>query len=253
MFIKNKLENNEFCYNTLEQSFKFSTIGKGRRAANLVELNGNFEIPIVRTTTVYEQPAEKFNNILYKILDKIKEIHQNLKFNNALIEIYEEAYNSMRFHSDQALDLEPNSYICIFSCYKSLNNLRKLVVKNKFQNKIVDEILLDDSSIVLFSLDTNSTHLHQIKNVENEMNNTIEEKNNWLGITFRLSKTFVKFDETNMKIPMLIRSNKPLRLANEEEKKEFYRMRKNENNQIKFEYPELDYTISISDCLPISS
>jgi len=233
MFIKNKLENNEFCYNTLEQSFNFSTIGKGRRAANLVELNENFEIPIVRTTTVYEQPAEKFNN--------------------ALIEIYEEAYNSMRFHSDQALDLEPNSYICIFSCYKSLNNLRKLVVKNKFQNKIVDEILLDDNSIVLFSLDTNSTHLHQIKNVENEMNNTIEEKNNWLGITFRLSKTFVKFDETNMKIPMLIRSNKPLRLANEEEKKEFYRMRKNENNQIKFEYPELDYTISISDCLPISS
>ena len=39
--------------------------------------------------------------------------------------------STMKYHSDQALDLADNSYICIFSCYDNPINLRTLRIKNK--------------------------------------------------------------------------------------------------------------------------
>ena len=43
-----------------------------------------------------------------------------------------------------------------------------------------------------------------------------------------------------------------LRLANDKEKSEFYKLRSNENKLIEYVYPELDYTISKSDLMQIN-
>jgi hypothetical protein len=68
----------------------------------------------------------------------------------------------------------------------------------------------------------------------------------WLGITFRLSKTYIEFVN---EISYFYKTDKKLKLANEEETKEFYKMRQTENKSINFEYPEINYTISESDLL----
>lgn len=167
------------------------------------------------------------------IIDQIKEISQlPLKFNNAMIEIYDETYTKMKFHTDQSLDLLENSYICLFSCYKySDSNIRKLIIKNKNQ-LTTDTIDLHNNSFVIFSTETNKQFLHKI------IGNTKE----WLGITFRCSKTFIDKN-------LCFKNNKPIRIANELEIKEMYKYKSLENKTIDFNYPEIDYTLSSSDLI----
>ena len=149
----------------------------------------------------------------------------------------------MGFHTDQSLDLADDSYICLFSCYNnpSTKDIRKLKIKNK-TNNICSEVLLKHNSIVLFSLVTNHEHVHKIVLEENTENNL------WLGITFRLSKTFVKFTDN---IPYLYPDNIILRLANDIEKKEFIKHKGIENIKNNYIYPKIDYTIGISDLMNI--
>lgn len=55
-----------------------------------------------------------------------------------------------------------------------------------------------------------------------------------------------------MKIPYFHSSNLPLRMANDEEKSQFYKMRGTENKMIDFVYPDIiNFTISPSDFLPV--
>ena len=77
-----------------------------------LDTNNNL-IPIVRTTTMYKNAASTFLPILDDIIKKITS-GDNLKFNNALIEISDNNYRSMTFHSDQSLDLDDDSYMYIF-------------------------------------------------------------------------------------------------------------------------------------------
>ena len=227
-----------FSYQDLIGSVKFEEITKGRCGAVIATLNNN-TIPIVRTTTKYNNPIQPFGNIHYKLIENIKKISVNeLSFNNALIEIYDSKYKSMGLHTDQALDLADNSYICLYSCYDDCKNSRTLNIVNKTTNK-KSEIILEHNSIVLFSLETNKNFLHQIV-----FNNN--SQNNWLGITFRLSKTFINFIN---EIPYFYNSERILKLANNEETKEFYKLRKNENTNIDFKWPNLDYTINKSDLI----
>lgn len=227
-------------FDELANATSFEDITNGRKGAVLVDCNNNL-IPIVRTTTAYNEPAQKFLPIHYGLIENIKKVSNlNLEFNNALAEIYESSYRTMGYHSDQSLDLAPNSYICIFSCYDDPTdlNIRKLKIQNKTTNEY-SEFLLEHNSFVLFSLSVNANHLHKI---------VLENKNNtkWLGITFRLSKTFVKFIN---EIPYIYDNTKILRIANDEDKKEFYKHRAKENQNIEYIYPDLDYTISVSDMM----
>lgn len=210
----------------------FEDIVVGRKGAILVDdLN-----PIVRTTTFYHNPAQKFLPVHYDLIEQIKQV-SDVKFNNALIEIYDDNYRQMGYHSDNALDLAEDSYIGIFSCYdKDPKYPRKLRIKEKSTNKI-SEIVLDHNSVVLFSVAINSKFLHKI----------ILERpsgDRWLGITFRLSKTYLKFVNG---IPYL--NDKIFRLATDNERKQFYQLRSVENKSCDFKYPELEYTISDSDLL----
>jgi len=246
MFYKDIIYFEDNLFDDLSQSANFEIITNGRKGANLFIPKGDI-IPLVRTTTIYQNKSSPFLSIHYDIFNKIKNTFPflDINFNNALIEIYDDNYCNMRFHSDQSLDLADDSFIGIFSCYQSPNNIsnRKLKIQNKI-DKSQTEIPLEHNSIVLFSTETNKNHLHKII-LENKTNTL------WLGITFRLSKTYINFRNN---IPFLLFSEDhdiELTLATEEETRLFYKLRSSENKNIKHKYPNITYTISQSDLLPI--
>lgn len=250
MFTKIILDNEKNIFPELMKITDFEDVTKGRMGAILVDVQNDL-IPLVRTTTKYINPAQNFKSIHYDIMEKIKQqAHINeIKFNNALIEVYDNQYCTMGFHSDQALDLADDSYIGIYSCYENpqdmkQSNSRKLIIKNKTTNKL-SEIIMDHNSVILFQLSTNQQHLHKII-LDNNTNN---KNNKWLGITFRLSKTFI---HPINDIPFFHQTNDVLKLANEEESKNFYKLRSEENKSTNFKYPEITYTISMSDLLQVN-
>lgn len=230
-------------FDELSESVKFEDIARGRKGANLVDLKNGL-IPLVRTTTIYQNPNQKFSKIHFDMIDKIKEVtkYKELDFNNALMEIYSDEYSSMGFHTDQGLDLKDGSYICIYSCYKDPNekNLRKLIVKNKGTSKL-SEIILEHNSVIIFSVDTNQKHLHKI--ILETPSKTL-----WLGLTLRLSKTLVYFDNN---FPYFSSNKTRLVLANVDQRKEFYKYKGLENKGSDFVYPDIQYSISNGDFIPL--
>ena len=164
MFRQYEINCHENIFYQLKEQINFENITKGRIGSTIVNLKNNL-IPIVRTTTKYQNPSQCFTNLHFELIEKIKNILNisQLQFNNALIEIYTNDYKTMKFHSDQALDLVNNSYICIYSCYSNSlkHDLRKLIIKNKLSNEI-NEVNLFHNSIVIFSTIDNSNNLHKI-------------------------------------------------------------------------------------------
>lgn len=238
-------------FNELKESTNFEDVTKGRKGAVLAHIK-NSVIPIVRTTTCYNKKIQSFLPVHYDIINKIK-----LPVNNGLIEIYNNDYTNMGYHSDQRQDLQDDSKIAVFSCYSdsdsysdsdmtsgslgALRALRTLRIKNKTTNE-ENDIIMDHCSVIVFSLDENSKHLHKIILNTGKRSDNVE----WLGITFRLSKTLIYFIN---EIPFFS-NNVQLTLATKEQRNDFYKHRQLENKLIEFVYPQLYYTISKSDILP---
>lgn len=235
-------ENNLF--DELANSVKFEDITKGRKGAVLVNPKDGL-MPLVRTTTGYKEPAQTFSAIHYRIIESIKKMVNNpkLEFNNAMVEIYDSAYRTMGFHTDQSLDLADDSYICIFSCYNNVNETdnRKLKIRNKITGN-EHEIIMEHNSAIMFSVADNSKHQHKII-----LDKVTTKDRLWLGITFRLSKTFIKFVNN---VPHFHPSNIMLQLATNDERREFMKHKGNENQNTGYAYPDIHYTISQSDMLP---
>jgi hypothetical protein len=61
-----------------------------------------------------------------------------------------------------------------------------------------------------------------------------------------MSKTFVRFRD---KYAYFL-DDGSLTLANDEQRREFYHLRRRENNETDFTYPRITYTISESDMMP---
>jgi hypothetical protein len=236
-------------FEELSTTTKFETTGKGRLGNHLVHIQ-NGEIPLVRTTTQYTIPAHDFAPIHHQITQLINEnISEEVNFNNALIEVYDINYRKMKYHSDQCLDLDQNSYIGIFSCYENTDTLSKQFIRKlKIQNKETgeeSEIELTHNSVVLFSVPTNTKFLHKIVLENIPKNNLPTSDNRWLGITFRTSKTFIHFKDG---FPYFSNGDS-LILAEEDTRKKFYVLRGEENKSMDFIYPTIPYTISPSDLL----
>ncbi|WP_299677039.1 alpha-ketoglutarate-dependent dioxygenase AlkB [uncultured Tenacibaculum sp.] len=250
-FIKVNLEFDSNLFSELSSQINFENVGKGRLANHLVKSNDE-AIPIVRTTTQYSIPAHHFSSTHDKIIENINNSISDfgpISFNNALIEIYDNSYKKMKYHSDQALDLAPNSYIALYSCYENPEELtaqaiRKLKVKNKTSEEEF-EISLTHNSLVLFSLTTNSKFYHKIVLEQVPKQKPLTSENKWLGITFRKSKTFIKFKNDLA----YFENNKLLELANDAQKKEYFMLRGKENRSLNFNYPELNYTLSKADLI----
>jgi hypothetical protein len=165
-------------------------------------------------------------------------------FNNALIEVYTNEYTTMGPHSDQALDLAEGSYIALFSHYKYPERLqvpRKLVVESKTPGGETFEIPLLHNSVVVFSVETNRRFRHKI--VLDRP--TKAEENEWLGITFRSAKTFVRFRGGQA----CLMDGTTLTVATDEQRRTFFRLRRRENQEMDFRYPPLTYTLSESDAM----
>ncbi|MFD3702189.1 hypothetical protein ACFWUP_03495 [Nocardia sp. NPDC058658] len=104
------------------------------------------------------------------------------------------------------------------------------------------EIPLAHNSVVVFSVASNRQLRHKI--VLNAGARAAE--NRWLGVTFRAAKTVLRFREGRAYLPQGAR----LVLADEDQRREFYQLRRRENNETDFDYPPLAYTVSASDLMP---
>lgn len=230
-------------FEELREAIRFEKVGKGRLGTVLVQPNQAGDVPLVRTTTPYTVPAHGFRSVHARLAQQIQKSASITKaFNNALIEIYTNDYVSMGAHSDQALDLAEESCIALFSHYKYPERTgaqRKLLVESKASGGETFEIPLVHNSVVVFSVGANRRFRHKI--VLERTSKTPE--NEWLGITFRTAKTFVRFDEERVCLP----NGGPLVLANDEQRREFFHMRRRENQEMDFCYPEIAYTLSESD------
>lgn len=222
--------------------------GKGRRGAVLTRVDATGGVPLVRTTTRYSTPAQRFRPVHERLAQRIQErAGLPTGFNNALFESYTNAYRTMGAHSDQALDLADESSIAVFSCYRNPESgpLRKLVIASKDTEGETFEIPLTHNSVVTFSVASNRRLKHKI--VLDAPGHGQAEENEWLGLTFRTSKTPVRFREDGHAwLPQGAR----LTLADDEQRSEFYRLRRRENQETDFAYPRLTYTISESDLMP---
>lgn len=218
----------------------FDEICNGRQGTILVKCKDNL-IPIVRTTTNYGTSSHHFRPVHDNIIHELRHRSSiDLQFNNAMAEIYENQYKTMRFHSDLALDLADDSYICIFSCYSDpkTRSVRKLVTRNKTTGQVT-EIILSHCSAVIFSVKTNQQYVHKI--VLNDEHDSVK----WLGLTFRLSNTYIRFTDG---IPFFANKTQ-LVLANVTKLKEFCSLKRRENDEIGFDYPSITYTLNCSDLM----
>ncbi|MBA4067445.1 MAG: hypothetical protein C0501_27795 [Isosphaera sp.] len=233
-------------FEELLASVRFEDVGKGRQGAVLTRNDEAGGTPIVRTTTRYRAPAQHFRSVHERLARQIQtSASLSVEFNNALIECYTNAYTTMSSHSDQALDLADESFITVFSCYEhpeSATPPRTLLVEPKGAGGAGVAIPLTHNSAVVFSVGTNRRLKHKI--VLRESGRTHE--NRWLGVTFRTSKTFVRFRDGCAYFPDGVR----LTLAGEEQRREFYSLRRRENDETDFTYPRLTYTVSDSDLVP---
>jgi hypothetical protein len=220
-------------------------VGKGRRGATLTRVDASGGVPLVRTTTRYGSPAQRFRAVHERLARQIQErTAVPADFNNALIETYTQAYATMGGHSDQALDLADGSFIAVFSCYRrpEAGPPRKLVFESKEPGGEKFEIPLAHHGVVAFSVAANRRLRHKIV-LEAPARTT---ENQWLGVTFRTSKTLVRFRDGQPYLPQGAR----LLSADDEQRQEFYRLRRRENQETDFRYPLLMYTVSESDLLP---
>ena len=204
-------------------------------------------VPVVRTTTPYSAPAQRFRAVHEQLAALIqKSASLAVRFNNALIESYTNAYTTMGGHSDQALDLADESSIAVFSCYEHpelANPPRRLVVESKGPGGEKFEIPLTHNSVVVLSVATNRRFRHKIVLDASKR----APENQWLGVTFRTSKTSVRLRDGHAYLP----DDTRLTLATEEQRREFFRLRGRENDETDFTYPRITYTISESDLMPL--
>eukprot|EP01063_Lacrimia_lanifica_P001045 TRINITY_DN10491_c0_g2_i1.p1 TRINITY_DN10491_c0_g2~~TRINITY_DN10491_c0_g2_i1.p1 ORF type:complete len:727 (+),score=203.34 TRINITY_DN10491_c0_g2_i1:80-2182(+) len=241
-------------FGSLLEGVRFDGVCKGRRGAVLLQSVPERGTPIVRTTTRYAIPAQEFRPVHAALAAGVERAAGlPVPLNNALIETYTNQYASMGAHSDQALDLADGSHIAVFSCYKSPELAdpppRKLVIERKGVDGAAApfEVPLAHNTVVVFSLATNARFKHKIVL---DMKARPRE-NEWLGITFRTSKTFVRYPPGGGAV---FKDGRPLVVLPEERcgpVKDFYSMRAQENREVGFKYPlRLPYTLSSSDAMP---
>ncbi|MGZ9932587.1 hypothetical protein ACXNSR_22265 [Streptomyces sp. NC-S4] len=243
--ISHSLPAEEDLFAALSASALLEDVGKGRQGAVLTRVDEARGVPLVRTTTQYGGPAQRFRAVHERLAQRIQEVTAiPVGFNNALIESYTNAYRTMGSHSDQALDLADGSFIAVFSCYRhpEAGPPRKLVFESKGPGVDGFEIPLAHNGVVAFSVDANRRFRHRIV-----LDAPVPAADNqWLGVTFRTSKTFVRYRDGQAHLARGAR----LTPADEEQRGEFYRLRRRENHETDFVYPALTYTVSASDLLP---
>lgn len=243
----------EHLFAHLHAHTRLENITKGRLGNTLIKKT-SAGIPLVRTTSQYQHPAQAFLSCHQQIVEHIKtslkqQALPETDFNNALAEVYDASYSTMKYHSDQCLDIKKPSCIGLFSCYEhpallTDKHIRTLRVKHKNSDEQFD-IPLNHNSVVIFSTDTNAQYHHKIILQQKPNLKNGEKDNKWFGITFRESKTFINFKNGQP----YFSDGHPLTFATESEQKQYYKLRGEENKRIEFNYPPINFTLSAADLL----
>ena len=247
-------------------SIRWDNVTRGRQGANLVNVDrdpetGTEYVPIVRTTTAYHEQMQHFSvpvDYIQKCINAKVAADSSgdatpMSFNNVMAEVYTDECRNMKFHSDQALDLDPETYIAVFSCYDDPSAPpRALRIIHKDSDpedpQSYQDISMDHQSVIVFSVETNKFYRHKI------IQETSETGSRWLGLTFRCSATFVyRADGSASEHTAHTRfrdTGKLLELADKEKKQKFIRYKGRENREA-FEYPSgICYTLSPHDFWP---
>jgi hypothetical protein len=229
-------------------------ITKGRYCANIVNTSigsesDNVSIPIVRTTTKYTKPVQlltqEYSRIIDIIMDQtnnmIQQSNGSIKWTNGMIELYDDNYRTMGFHTDQMQDISPGTYICIISLYPSNAKPRQFYIKNK-QSNLVRIFPMDNYSVIIMDTNENKQHVHKI--ISNQSSGY------WIGITLRYSQTWITWKDQEC---YLLSANQTklikFSIGTESDQTLYYKMKKNENSMIEWEWPYLTWTISPSDLI----
>lgn len=233
-------------FEELRDSVRFEELGRGRRGAVLVKYEESAGVPVVRTTSKYGTPAQPFRPAHEWLAERVRTAASlPVGFNNALVEIYTNEYATMGAHSDQALDLADESFIAVYSCYEHPDRAsppRKLLVESKGPGGDRVDFPLTHGGVLVFSVGANRRFRHKIV-LESSAR---QPENRWLGFTFRTSKTFVRYHAEQVSFE----DGSPLTLADDEQRRDFYRLRGRENRETDFTYPRITYTLSESDLMP---
>lgn len=144
---------------TLSAGVHWEGVTKGRQGAVLLEGMPDGSAPVVRSTTKYTRPHQCFREAHAALAAAISAHRPGVRFNNALIERFTWQYRSMGAHSDQAMDLQDGSCICLFTCYSHPGvDMRQLVVTDKCTGR--EEVIpLEHGSVVCFTVEDNARFL----------------------------------------------------------------------------------------------
>jgi len=233
-------------FQQLLAAVRFEAVAPGRHGLHLTR-PGPRGVPIVRTTTRYRHSSQPFAPVHEALIQRIHAAAPTCRspFNHALTELYEPQYRKMGYHSDQALDLDPESWIAVVSCYErdiasGAPGLRQLMVKSK---NTADRFTLPmaHGSVVLFSVATNARFSHKIV-----LPSPSPNAPRWIGLTLRCSKTFLNWRDGVAQFA----DGTPLTLADETQRRTFFQMRGAENRDSNFVYPPVPFTLSEGDLLP---
>jgi hypothetical protein len=218
----------------------------GREGAIVVAIPATGAVPLVRSTTPYDSPAQVMGPALHHLAAVVAPMlgaATPRTFNNVMVERYQWLYRTMGPHTDQALDLEDASWICICTWYNNpdAEDVRTLVCIDKATGDRT-EIPLRHNSCVAFSVEENRRMRHQIV-----ANSKPDPHTTWLGVTMRTSKRALVFADG---LPYL-HPGIPLVLADDSQRRELFALRRRENLEGDFEYAHdaIHFTISPSDLL----
>ena len=204
----------------LSEGVYWERVTKGREGAVLLARTPDGSAPIVRSTTKYRRPHQRFTSVHQDLLTAVAEHAPGLCFNNALIERYTSQYRTMGAHSDQALDLDDDSYICLYSCYSQPGvDTRLLVVTDKVSGE-EQVLVLGHCTAVLFSVQDNARYRHRIVAEGISSNDCV-----WLGVTLRCSKTVVHYSDGKAHME----GQELILFPTKDDEREFYKQRGLEN------------------------
>lgn len=180
-------------FEELVGAVQWEHLGKGREGAIIVNYADDEGVPIVRTTTCYENAAQRWKAVHKMLVERIaaEVMGGGARFNNASLEIYDSSYRKMGYHTDASLDLAADTWICLFTVYEdpmTQSGIRTLCTLKKSTQAALD-ITLDHNSAVLFSTSTNHAHLHKIV----ALSPPKPTESRWLGVTLRWSKRRIQF------------------------------------------------------------
>jgi alkylated DNA repair dioxygenase AlkB len=152
----------------------FFLIKNGTKWDNSISsrMTASYGVPYNYSNINYE--PSKFPNYIFELAKQIENIIGFLP-NNCLLNYYYNSESRMGFHSDQIDILEDNTGIAILS----LGASRIMRFKNKVDNKIVFDIILNSKSLFYMDQTVQNQWLHSI--LPEKEKNTSER----ISLTFR--------------------------------------------------------------------